>query len=66
MMMTAMRIAIGDDDKSNGDGGGSYYGDHKYDEDDDGNCGDGDIDECSTTGKPTRSFATERVSLDSV
>ncbi len=22
--------------------------------------------ECSTTGKPTRSFATERVSLDSV
>ncbi len=44
MMMTAMRIAIGDDDKSNGDGG-SYYGDHKYDEDDDGNCGDSDIDE---------------------
>ncbi len=23
-------------------------------------------DSCSTTGKPTRSFATERVSLDSV
>ncbi len=23
-------------------------------------------DTCSTTGKPTRSFATERVSLDSV
>ncbi len=25
-----------------------------------------DISHCSTTGKPTRSFATERVSLDSV
>jgi hypothetical protein len=24
------------------------------------------MDYCSTTGKPTRSFATERVSLDSV
>ncbi len=24
------------------------------------------LDDCSTTGKPTRSFATERVSLDSV
>ncbi len=24
------------------------------------------VGECSTTGKPTRSFATERVSLDSV
>ncbi len=24
------------------------------------------IHQCSTTGKPTRSFATERVSLDSV
>ena len=24
------------------------------------------FDSCSTTGKPTRSFATERVSLDSV
>ena len=28
--------------------------------------GIGDMTECSTTGKPTRSFATERVSLDSV
>ncbi len=26
----------------------------------------GALDACSTTGKPTRSFATERVSLDSV
>ncbi len=28
--------------------------------------GQGKVTNCSTTGKPTRSFATERVSLDSV